>query len=239
VFDVELPPIEVWHEPVLKPDTSHITKELGFGEAGQLSGWISLGEPITLPISLDKVRDDDKDLRQFLELNGGNFKFYLVHLACTFKPSSGERFLKAWLTVQLTREDESLESPPIAWSMKPDRIAQPVSVSHTIQMGASLKLAEIVEGPEAGIKREREWTESQVFLEALNELQSNPAWEFTRTDTAEIHGGHRFVLVVRCPRETAALGMLRLSATVERKRLFVISYRTDFPGAPHLTFRMP
>ncbi len=239
MLTLELPPIETWHEPVLKPDQSHVTKGLGIGESNQLNGWISLGEPVALPIGVDQAREDNKDLRRFLELNGGQFKFYLVHLACTFKPSSGEQLLKAWLTVQLAREDGSPGSPPIAWSMKPGRLAQPVSVSRTVEIGVSLKLADIVEGPEAGVKQEKIWTESQIFLEALNELQSDPVWEFTRTDTAEIRGGYQFVLVVRCPRETACLGSMRLLATVERKRFLLISYRSDFPDAPRLTFRLP
>ena len=239
MLTLELPPIETWHEPVLQPDRSRVTKALAFDAPSPLSGWISLGEPIVLPITVDQVHKDDKELRQFLELNGDRFKFYLVHMACTFQPSAGERFRKAWLTVQLVREDGSAASPPIAWSMQPSRIAQSVSVSRTVELGASLKLAEMVEGPKAEVKQEKEWTESQVFLEALNELQPNPVWEFTRTKMAEIRGGHRLVLVVKCPRETAALGLLGLSATVERKRLLVISYQAELPGAPRLVFRMP
>ena len=239
MITLELPPITTWHEPILKPDESRITKALNMAELDQLTGWISLGEPIVLPITSKLVPEDDMALRQFLELNDASYKFFLIQLACTFKPPQDEWFKQAWMAVNLVREDNSPESQPIAWDMQPKLVAQPVEISSTVKLNASLKLAEIFLGAQAGVEQEKKWTESQIFLEALNELQSDPVWEFSRTVTAQIRGLHRFHLVVRAPRGAVTSGTVNLSATVERKRFLFITYQTNFSDAPQLTFRLP
>jgi hypothetical protein len=239
MITMELPEKITWHETVLEPDESRITKGVDVAGAGQLKGWVSLGEPVIFPITLDEVPEDDPDLRQFLAANGATYNFYMVHLACTFRPADGESFDKAWLAVDLSREDGLPQPQPIAWSMKPTKLDKLVEISRTVKLGATLKLAEIVVGPEAGLEQERKWTGSEIFLEALNELQPNPIWEFSRTNSVEIRGGHRLVLVARTPKEAATQGAVSLSASVERKRLGIIPYRAAFPQAPDLAFRLP
>lgn len=232
-FDLPEP---TWHELALEPETV-TTKGAPSAPAERLEGWISLGQPVSVPVTLESVADD-AELRQFLTAHRAEFKFYLVHLACTFRPAAGEKFANAWLEVKLAREDSTPEPLPIAWSMEPHRLEKAVEFSRTVKLGASLKLAGLVTGPEASVEEQKKWTDAEIFLEALNELQSDPVWEFTMTKSTEIRGLHRLAMVVRVPREAPAQGHVSLSASVQRKRLGLIPYRGTFPDAPYLTFRL-
>lgn len=62
---------------------------------------------------------------------------------------------------------------------------------------------------------------TQPFLEAVNELRSDPTWELRRTRAMEISGGYRFMLVVRTPVGAATtIGGTVRAATARGPRLW-------------------
>ena len=226
------------HDLILEPE-NRITRGSGTESVDPLEGWVSIGEPVPVPLTIDSV-SEDKDLVNFLKSeNAEHFKFHRVHLSCTFRPHN-DPFVNAWLKVQLARSDDIQTPQPIAWSMKPRRLEKFVEISRTVKIGASLKiLPEVAElGIGSGSERKQTWQHNEVFLEALNELQSDPIWEFTKTDKEPIRKSHRFDLVVRSPKDAVTGGMVSLSATVERKRLGIIPYKAAFPDNPQLTFQL-
>jgi hypothetical protein len=122
--------------------------------------------------------------------------------------------------------------------MYPRRLEKAVQVWRTVRLGGSLKV-EGIASAESGVEQEERWTHQEVYLQALNELQPNPIWEFRSTPRAEIRGLQRLVLVVRAPKAAPVRATVRLSATVRRKRLGIIPYTTAHPGAPDMSFNLP
>lgn len=236
MLTIELPEMQgdTWRDLALEPEV-RATKGGKQAPAERLEGWVSLGEPVVLPLTPERLADDPA-LRDFVARE--EFAFCLVHLACSFRPREGEPFANAWLEVLLARADGMPRPLPVAWSMYPRRLEKAVEVSRTVRLGASLKVEDIA-GAESGMEQEERWTHHEVYLQALNELQPNPIWEFHSTPRAEIRGLQRLVLVVRAPKAAPAQATVRLSATVRRKRLGIIPYTTAHPGAPDTSFNLP
>jgi hypothetical protein len=197
-----------------------------------LKGWVSIGGPISIPLNTEWV-SHDKDLCHFLEVEENNFSFYLIHLACSFHTVKEEPFINAWLGVNLVRTDNNKQPQPIAWSMRPSRLVKVVKISRTIKVGGKLKLLK------PSVEKKQEYEKQEIFLEALNELGSNPIWEFTKTKTEEIRGSHRLTLVVRIPKKSKILGNVSLEAIIQRKHWGVFKYKESFPDSPQRTFYLP
>jgi hypothetical protein len=205
----------------------------------QLKGWISLGQPVAVPLTVAQFGNDPA-IRQFLETSPDamNYRFHLVTLACTFHPEEDEPIVSAWLAVQLKRADGSAGEQPIAWSMEPKKVGQPVKLTSTAKLQGALKIKGF--GIEAGLtpteeeKIERERPE--VICEALNELQSDPTWEFRRQEVDAIFGGFRFALVVRSRDRPATEGRVHLRATVQKTKWKIFTYYASFGEVNSLNF---
>ena len=70
------------HDLILEPE-NRITRGSGTESVDPLEGWISIGEPVSVPLTIESV-SDDKDLVHFLKSKDAeDFKFHLVHLVYT------------------------------------------------------------------------------------------------------------------------------------------------------------
>jgi hypothetical protein len=217
-----------WQDLILEP-ASPATRATRL-EVRHLTSDVSLGGPISIPITPADLTDDDA--LAFITARAGDFSFHLVHLACTFRSSLDEKFQKVLLEISLRRGDGRSQPEPIALSMKPTRLDEPVELARTIKLGTSLKLLN------TGAEEYERRTVKRVFLEAFNELRSNPAWELNRTDTTEIRGSQRFILVVQAPCDAASYGTVNLSAAVERKKFGVFPYAAFLPDHPPIQFHL-
>jgi len=232
-FEFETPEPN-WVDLSLAPEVREL-KSAGEPPAERLDGWISLGTPVV--VALDANNATDEDLIRVLERRPKNVRYHLVHLACSFRPPHGQEFANAWLEVKLLRSDGAASDPPIAWSMRPRNVRDTEKVTTTTKLDANLKLLDLKVG--AGISEKTEGTISEVYVEALNEQQSDPTWEFSRTSKTTIRGSHRLQLVVQSPRSVASRGELKLRASVARKKYLLWTYTTDVPGAAHIAFQLP
>lgn len=194
---------------------------------------LSIGGPVTRRIGPEST--DDVELQRFLEDEGADHDFYLVRLDCTLRHEDDEPFASALLALDLSaREDDA--SAPIAWSMDPIRLFDPVPVSRTISLSPSLKILGIGldAKAEVGDKRERK----DVFVEALYELESTPTWAMFRTGSTQLRGVQGFNFVVQARKGTTTVGNVAASATVERKRFGLIAYQAVFPGQSERSFEI-
>lgn len=142
---------------------------------------------------------------------GGPTAYHLVHLACSFEPRRRERFVRASLAIELKREDGLEDPPPIAWSMEPQCLAHVTELSRTQKVDASFKFLSVSLGGEMKSQR------TECRIQAFNELQPNPRWEFRQSRGAQIRGTQRLVLVVQAPAPTRA--MVSLVADVRGRGL--------------------
>lgn len=207
---------------------AEVTKKAGAGgsDLKPLAGLFSIGTPLVYPFT-DELAAQDKALGQFL-VHERDHRFFLVHIACTFRPSPNAPFESASLQIQLQAADGA---PAIAWSMSPERVTDNVNYSRKVNVSSDLKILAL--GAEAGTSGERR----EICVEASGLLQPDPAWEFTRTDRVAISGSHRLFLVVRSPQGVAVTGSLELSMTVRQLRLGLIPYKVELPDAASASFR--
>lgn len=205
----------------------------------RLANGIELGVPMSQHLTA-AVLAGDKQLKDFAKAKAATSDFYLIHLACTFHPLDNDPFHQAWLQVYLKSVEKGAKEGPIAWSMSPRVEGKDVKVTNEVKVGADLKLIDVVAnvGVSAGGTTTTEKVNKQIFIQAFNELNSDPYWEFTRFEGAEIRGSYRFALIAQVPKGRKAVGELNAQATIKRKALG-ITYRTDLENAPQLTVAMP
>lgn len=223
---VKLPKLS-WQDLVLEPERSVTRGESS--DARQLAGLITLGGPLAVQITAADIPEDN-EAGSFMKTRIDNFSFYLVHFACAFRPADGEPFLTVRIQMRLERGDGVEEPRPIALSMKPIRLEEPVELSRTLKLGGSLKILD------ASVEEQEKRTIKQVFLEGLNELRADPLWEFHETRLTQIRGSQRFILVIQEPKRAAGRGTIAVSATISRKRFGVLPYRATLPDQPEVSF---
>ena len=216
-----------WQELTLDPEGA-VTRGQERDDRS-LSELIALGGPMSIPVTAEHLADDEH-ASAFVRVREGSFSFHLVHLACAFRPLEDEPLLTVTVRMDLARGDGASSPRPIALSMKPLRLCEPVEVSRTLRLGASLKILE------SGVEQSERRTFGDPFVEGLNELRSDPLWEFRRTRHTDIRGSQRLVLVVQSPIGSDARGSVSLSATVARKRLGILSYAASLSGGDRLDF---
>jgi hypothetical protein len=194
---------------------------------------ISIGGPVYRRIDTDST--DDAELRRFVAGEAADSDFYLLHLTCTLRPAEEEPFTEALIELDLAQDDGA--GAPIAWSMQPDRMTDPVEVSQTVSLGPTLKFYGV--GMDFTGERQRTLTKQQVFIEAMYELESTPSWGLYRTSSSELRGLHRFHLVVRAAKGARVSGTGLVEAKVRRKRLGVLPYTANLADVPQpLTFEL-
>lgn len=217
---------------VLVPKAEQFRGEAAQPEAREpLRHRISIGGPVHRRVNADST--DDAELRRFLVEEAADSDFYLLHLACTLRPSEDEPFKEVLIELDLAQKGGT--GAPIAWSMEPDRMTDAVELSRTFSLGPTLKFAGAGVGLKAG--QGRKITKQEVFLEAMYELQSTPSWGLYRTSSTELRGLHRFHLVIRAPKDSVVSGTTLVEAKVQRRRFGVIPFTAGLADAPQrLTF---
>jgi hypothetical protein len=176
-----------------------------------LGGRVTLGGPIAVPLRALDVADDP-DLRAFVEQEAAHSEYHLIHLSLGFEPTPVTPRLRS-AGVALAMSSPTTAQQPIAWSMAPRIVDDTAEVSTSVQFAPQLKLSMLGEVSVGQAQRGTTRRQGRVFLEALREMQSDPAWHLYRTPSMSLRGVHRLVLVVR-----AAVGATtEISVTVEAK----------------------
>ena len=221
---MELPIPQLADLPVVLQPDSRTTR--GRREyARPVDGALSLGVPVVQPVTTH-LAADDAPLQEFLEQNRSQWSYSLVYLGCTFFMVDGYTFEKAWITVQLGQPGTQ-DARPITWSMSPMRQCRQQQTSRTVKLGATVG---IVQGT---LEVDSIGSQNETFLEAFGLQEPSCSWEFSRTSADEIRGSYRLVLVARRASKTASQGVVNISATMNRRRFGVATYRMSAaPEAP-------
>ena len=153
-------------------------------------------------------------------------------MACSFVSSEDTRFGQAWLTVRLGRGDDRVEPTPIVWSLTPQRSERFVAQTRTVKVGAKLWLGE------GNVEVQSSGSHGEIFLDTYGLQEPSCTWEFTRTSSDEIRGTHRLALVTRAPADAPVNGTVELTATVQRKRFGLFTYRVMLDGGAAVEFSL-
>lgn len=173
---VELP--ELTFVPLTLYDELRLAKARGGGGRRALPDAVALGIPQAVPLDSDSV-PDDPDLVRFLRARADR-SFAVVTLGVTFH-ANGDAVTRATVEVSLAT-DPAGNPPVVAWSLAPQRVTEPVSVTRKVTVSADAKIVRL------GVELTRQDAVQSVFLEAFNELRDDPYWEFTATPTSAVRG---------------------------------------------------
>ncbi len=210
--------VDEWLDIDLEPD-NRATKGIKDFLVPQLSGWISLGKPIIRQLAnpADPVLSD--------------FDFYHVLFATSFRPEEGANFDRVWVQIQLNTNPEG---EAIAWSMHPLKEYTQVDIKRTV--GVNGKVGLEWASAEANAETEHAWVSQEPYLLALNEMRSDPVWEFITTEKLQILGSHRLHLVVRRKSSLNVDGVMTVTATVKHKHFGLFTCKSKVDQTPSMSF---
>jgi hypothetical protein len=206
---------------VLAPVELQPREVRGGDDAVEPAGQVLLGGPFWAPLPADYLADDP-DSQAFLD--DPSMRWLVGVMAFSLQQDAGgERFERAWLTLTLAGVDGA--EPPVAWSMKPDRIASDVKRSTSLSLGPKLTIADV--GIEASVQRGVERVMQDVSVLATGEKTPSPRWTLSRTPSAPLTGSTRLAVVVRAPRDVAVTTAIDVGYVTARRQAVFFWPRTD------------
>jgi hypothetical protein len=237
--------IDLGESGELVPMTLHLDPRVTLGTReradvpAELSDRIAIGRPLCAPINLTAV---DAEARPFFAERHDS-AFWLLCLTCSFLASEDAPIDRAWLQVRLRSAPPEKGDEPVAWSMEPQALSDPVKIARSAKLSASLKLSSELVPLEVGPAVERgktsEYTRDVPYVEAHREGTARPAWIFTRTEIVEIRGVHRMRAVVEVSAGRQARAEVSVGADLALKRFGLIPYKSklaDLPEHQTITF---
>ena len=216
-------PRPVMHSMVLRSDDLRTMSV--HDRPGDIIDAFTLGAMARPIIAADLARD--ANLQAFVEQESASSRFHAVTIECSFHAGRDEPFDEAWLKIELDRTDGVEGARPIAWSMTPLKASTKTEVERTLSLKGTLKFGDA--GVEAGGGETRKLDLDVTHIAAYGVLQSNPFWEFRRTEACAIDEQYQLAMIVRVPKHIQAAGRISMHANVRRKILGLIPYTAEFP----------
>jgi hypothetical protein len=206
-------------------------KQVPVGGSKAPSSWINLS-PVTA-IRLAPRMTDDAELANFIAAEKGRFRYDYVRLRCSFFPTNGEKFERAWLEVDIVSSLPDVSDPPIAWSIAPNREYEEVEVTSSAKIGAKFKFltSEVSKGSEKKIKL--------YSIRGYREGGPQPLWEMKSTDRVELNGSLAFHLVVRSASNVETKCSVKLSTMIGARKFWVFNSVPKHADEPVQTFVLP
>ncbi|WP_069767521.1 hypothetical protein [Streptomyces sp. LUP30] len=198
------------------------------GEPKSLAGRIRLGGPHAVRLT-PKELSADPDLARYAEEQATLYDHYLVRLSVTFVPQlRGPRLKFANVSVQLV---SGWGPNPVAHSMDPIRLTDPVQVERVRRLGPQLSLL----GADAALgemSRSVGYIANQPLVQALDLGGSSPSWDFRPTTATELTGTYPLSLVVRSGAGSEA--ELRCTVTAGVEAPLLRRFSRELPDPLHL-----
>jgi hypothetical protein len=136
-------------------------------EVGELERWnlkeLCKRKGIRLPVEIEMLSDE--------------FDFWLIQSAFAFMPAQDNQFKWGRIVAKMEPLSESMKKP-IAYDAYPRNIYEERKEKHRINIGLSLKFAEIIE-PKAEYVKEIEFTKLESVITVAGIGKSEPTWDFS------------------------------------------------------------
>lgn len=219
------PPDRPRHRYSLIEDSRN-TRKAG-DQPAHVRGWIELSEAAIIPLDADLAKTS-AELASFYKAEAETHHYHYVSFTCSFGPAEGEPFERAWLEVYLSASGGGTE--PVAWSLSPKDAWDDIELSSKANIGAEFELIS------AGVDVETKQGGKSYFLRAYRERLKNPYWEFRSTDTTRIDGTYRFHMITRALAGTVGIGVLKLSATIMKRKFLILTSEEQANAPPEVTF---
>lgn len=165
--------------------------------------------------------------------------FYLVRLACSFRPKRDEAKVE-WARFLVHLLPDSASYQPIAFDLHPLQVTQEVKRNVKVSLSPTLKFQEI-EASVGGVEFGFEYPELQPIISASGAGEPNPSWDYEEAKGVRVQGSKWMHLLVKAPKGMpSGQAVLDLAADVEVRgsRLPVLVFRNRKEAEAHLTVRL-
>lgn len=200
------------------PDPHEVARNLPVVSIGQPEAW-----PLSAVYELDKMppllrsRVDEAD-------------FYLVRLACSFRPVHRETRIE-WARFAIGLRPDADGRQPVAEDLHPGEVDQEIQRRTRVTLSPGLKF-QSVEASIGGAEFGLEYPELQPRIVAAGQSSANASWDYTEVPGIAVHGGKWMHLLVKAPKGMAlAMADIYLEADVAAAggiiRALLKSKRTD------------
>jgi hypothetical protein len=219
---------DVLQESQLDLDESSLARLRRGAAAGPLTGEpqaelarslpvVSIGEPETWPLSA--LYDVDA-MPPMIRASMKDADFYLVRLACSFRPVHRESQIEwARLAIELHQDEEGRQ--PIAEAQHPVEVNQEIQRHTKFTLSPSLTF-QPVEVSVGEIAFGFDYPELRPMISAAGYRTSKPNWDYFAVSGSAVQGGKWMHLLVKTPRGTSAVHAdLSLAADVRTKGAIV------------------
>lgn len=204
-----------WMGRGLEADVGHAIRDLPVVSIGQPEVW-QLAEvypPEKMPPTL-RAKLDEGD-------------FYLVRLACSFRPGpNGVKIEFARFLAHLVRDHSGQQ--PVAFDLHPLNVTQEVRRNVKVSLSPTLKFMEVEAGV-GGLEFGFEYPELQPVVSAAGAGEADPSWDYEEAKGLRIQGGKWMHLLLKAPKGMASgRALLDMTADVRvRGSLLPVLVRRD------------
>ena len=162
---------------------------------------VTLGQPQWWNLA-DLAQEKGETLPAELSLLLRDADFYLLLLACSFRPERGSHVERARFTVYL-RPKAGQESP-IAFDLYPREIYDETKTDVKVSIAPSLKFADVALSP-GEVVTTLEFRKLEPVVIGYGVLESAPNWDFHQHKDQPLRGSKFGYLIVKKPRSAEAV----------------------------------
>ena len=190
-----------WTARGLKVEVRDAVRDLPLVSIGQPEVW-QLAEvypPEKMPATL-RAKQEEAD-------------FYLVRLACSFRPARDDVKIE-WARFLVHLMPDSAGQVTVAFDLYPLQITQEVRHNVKVTLSPTLKFME-VEASVGGVEFGFEYPELQPLVTAAGAGEANPSWDYEEAKGMQIQGSRWMHLLVKAPKGMpSGFALLDLAADV-------------------------
>jgi hypothetical protein len=192
-------------EGPLEPDTAqHGTQQRGNLPAGADTARdlpvVSIGQPQSWPLAQFL---DAPQMPAVIRASQADTDFYLVRLACSFRPAHGESRIE-WARFLVEMHPDVAGRQPVTESQHPSEISQPVQRQLKFALSPALTF-QSVEVSAGEVSVGIEYQELRPRISAAGIGTPLASWDYSEVPGIQVLGGKWMHLVVRAPKGTTAV----------------------------------
>jgi hypothetical protein len=160
---------------------------------------VSIGQPEAWPLAA--VYELDR-MPPLLRARMDEADFYLVRLACSFRPVRRETRIE-WARFAIDLRPDGEGRQPIAEDLHPSEVDQDVQHRTKVTLSPSLKF-QSVEASLGGAEFGFEYPELQPRIVAAGQSSAQASWDYSEVPGIAVHGGKWMHLLVKAPKGLAS-----------------------------------
>jgi hypothetical protein len=206
------------------------------GELGSAGPVVTLGQPQCWNLA-SLARERGEVLPAELALLLRDADFYLLQLACSFRPERGSEV--TWARLNLYLRPITGQETPIAFDLYPRKIYDETKTDWKVSIAPSLKFAAFeditAEGKLGEVVTTIEFRKLEPVVVGYGLLQSNPGWDFEKHKDQPLRGVKSGYLVVKKPHSAEAVRLTLDIAADVVTRHGLLSARVTKKEQSHLS----